>query len=443
MTHRFAIPTLLLLTSCFALSQGPVVSLPAGTPLPVQTEDHLSMQVGQPIRAQLIYPVYADNTLVLPSKTVVIGTVTELRSDHSRRVNARVNGDFTPYHIPVVKFTQIILADGSVLPIATGPATDGAPLLRLTAPKPAKGGLIHKEWDYGMQVLHDQADVFIAPGKVDRFVQFIYHQLPYHPERIEKGTAWTVETVEPLSIPPQPEPDPTPKPAADKPEAAAVADANGQPAWIIQAYLRDELSSAVAKTGQPIRATVAEPIYNADHTIAVPQGATIIGAITKAKPARSFARAGSLGFDFKEIVLPDGHVQNVQTALTGADAAANANLAMNSEGKVNPKPQDKIVVPLILAFLATRPLDEDRDAQGARNTVGANGIGFVGNIIGLAGGSAKISAGIGAYGTAVSLYRRWFARGREVTFARDTRLVLQTTPRYSTLLHTDPMPQHN
>ena len=107
---------------------------------------------------------------------------------------------------------------------------------------------------------------------------------------------------------------------------------------------------------------------------------------------------------------------------------------MNSEGKVNPKPQDKIVVPLLLAMLATRPLDDDLEGQAARNTVGANGFGFAGNIIGLAGGSAKISAGIGAYGTAVAIYRRWIARGREVTFAQDTRLVLQTTPRKAAVL---------
>ena len=400
------------------------------------------MRAGQPIRAELIYPVYADNTLILPAKTIVTGTVTELRSNHSRRVSARVNGDFTPYHIPVVHFTQIILADGTALPIATGIATDGAPLLRLTAPPPHKGGFIHKEWDYGMELLHEQTAVFTAPGKTDRFVQFIYHQLPYHPDRIESGTAWTVETTEPLSIPQQPAPAPiatTSKPPKDPPaNLATTTDANGRTTWIIQAYLGDQLTSATAKSGQPISAIVAEPVFNADHTVAVPQGTTIIGAITKAKPARYFARAGTLGFDFKQIVLPGGQTQNVQTALTGADADRNANLAMNSEGKVNPKPQDKIVVPLILAFLATRPLDEDRDAQNARNTVGANGFGFVGNIIGLAGGSAKISTGIGAYGTAVSLYRRWIARGKEVTFAKDTRLVLQTTPRSSVVLKPEP-----
>jgi hypothetical protein len=393
------------------------------------------MRVGQPIRAELIYSVYVDNTLTLPAKTILIGTVTELRSDHHRRVNARVNGDFTPYYIPIVHFTHIILADDTELPIATGAATDGAPLLRLTAPKPHKGSLIHKEWDTGMQALHDQTVVFTAPGKADRFVQFIYHQLPYHPQRIEKGTAWTIETTEPLSIPAQPESAiAVAAPASPPTDTASATDSNGRQPWIIQAYLRDQLTSATAKSGQPITAIVAEPVYNADHTIAVPQGATIIGAITNSKPAKSFARAGALGFDFKQIVLPDGQTQNVQTAVTGADAAANANLSMNSEGKVSPKPQDKIVVPLLLALLATRPLDDDLEGQAARNTVGANGFGFAGNIIGLAGGSAKISAGIGAYGTAVAIYRRWIARGREVTFARDTRLVLQTTPRTAAVL---------
>ena len=111
---------------------------------------------------------------------------------------------------------------------------------------------------------------------------------------------------------------PNPSPIPAQPESAIAAayphphdgarlpqlTPTGRQPWIIQAYLRDELTSATAKSGQPITAVVAEPVYNADHTIAVPQGATIIGAITNAKPAKSFARAGALGFDFKQIVLP-------------------------------------------------------------------------------------------------------------------------------------------
>jgi hypothetical protein len=56
------------------------------------------------------------------------------------------------------------------------------------------------------------------------------------------------------------------------------------------------------------------------------------------------------------------------------------------------------------------------EGKVGRNS-GANGFRFAGNIIGLAGGSAKISA-----------------RGREVTFSHDARIVLPTKPRNSSLL---------
>jgi len=100
------------------------------------------------------------------------------------------------------------------------------------------------------------------------------------------------------------------------------------------------------------------------------------------------------------------------------------------------KPQDKIVVPLILILLATRPLDREHGDSNlaGKNFVGANGFGLAGNLISLAGGSPNIAVGIGAYGAAISLYRRWIAHGHEVTFARDTRLVLQTTPRTAAVL---------
>lgn len=300
----------------------------------------------------------------------------------------------------------------------------------LVAPTPRKGGFIRKQYDAGMQILHGQLEVFTAPHKGDRLLQLLYRQLPYHPERIESGTAWTVETKAPVEIPAQPaflvsaEPQKPATPAATEP----------QQTWLIQAYLGDEMNSATAKTGQSIKATVAEPIYNSDHTIAVPEGATLIGEVTRAKSARTFGRAGALGFDFNQLILPDGHSQSVQSQLKGVDAASATDLQMNAEGKVQPKPQDKIVVPLILAFLATRPLDEDGDFQGAKNFAGANGFGLVGNIIAWAGASGNAAAGIGAYGTAISLYRRWIARGHQVKFPRDTRIVLQTTPRKSTVL---------
>ncbi len=404
-----------------------VLVLPAGTPLPVQTEAHLPMRVGQAIQGELIYPVYADNVLVLPAKTVVTGTVVELRPNHARRVSARLRGDFTPFRTPIVSFNGIKLADGRTVSIATGTATDGAPLYRLVAPPPRKGGFLRQRWDDGVQVVRDKVAIVTGPDKGDRLTQFLYTQLPYHPQRIEKKTAWTVETSEPVSLSAV---------LADVPPdtQVAVPAADGEQPWIVQAYLNEALSSANSKTGQTIEATVAEPIYNPDHTIAVPQGATMLGVVTQAKAGRSFGRAGTLHFDFRQLVLPSG-TQNVQASLTGADSVAGQNLAMNSEGQVKPKPQDKLLVPLLLLTLAARPLDHDHgDNQFGKTAVASNSIGLVGFIVGTAAGQRNLAAGLGYYGAAISLYERWIKRGREVSFARDTRLVLQTTPRRSTVL---------
>jgi hypothetical protein len=430
-----------MLIPCAALCQNPAIVLPAGTPLPVQIDDHLPMRVGQPIRAELIYPVYADNTLVLPAKTIVTGSVIALRSNHSRRISARLRGDFTPFRTPIVRFTGITLANGSTVPIATGTATDGAPIYRLVAPPPRKGGFIHQQWDNGVQILRDKLAIITGPDKRDRLTQLLYSQLPYHPQRIEKKTAWTVETSETLSLPPQtiafvetPSP-PSPPTPAPKPDSDLTKP------WIIQAYLGEPLSSATSKSGQEIKATVAEPIYNPDHTIAVPEGATMIGAVTQSKPARRFGRAGTLHFDFRQLVLPTGTTQNVQASLTGADSAAGQNLSLDSEGQVKPKPQDKLLVPFALIVLAARPLDVDRGdgASGAfgKDAVASNSLGLIGFIIGTAAQQRNLAAGIGYYGAAISIYERWIKRGREVSFARDTRLVLQTTPRHSAVLHPD------
>jgi hypothetical protein len=436
----------LLIASPFALSQIQAITLPAGTPLPVQIEDHLPMREGQPIRAELIYPVYADNKLVLPEHTVVSGTVIKLRSDSSRRIHARLSGDMTPFHIPVVSFTQIILADGSALPFSSIPATDGAPIYRAVAPPPTKGGFFRQQFDMGLSIARDDIAIFLAPGKGDRLKQFVYSQLPYHPERIEKGTTWTIETTATLEIPAQPAPTPLAIAGVPKhyfwqqPVPAAEPSDNGPGRWTIQAYLADPLSSETSTAGQIIKATVAQPIYNPDHTIAIPQGATLVGAVTRAKKARRFGRTGTLNFSFRQLTLPSGQAQNVETTLTGADSSQA--LALNSEGQVKSKPQDKLSLPIFLALLASRPLDQehgDSSHQFGKNAAGgAAGLGLVGTIIGLSGQSPYAAAGIGYYGAALAVYDRWIARGKKISFPRDTRIVVQTVARHSEVMQADP-----
>ena len=76
----------------------------------------------------------------------------------------------------------------------TGDATDGAPILHLAAPGvKTKGSIFSRQIALARQRLNEEVALFTTPGRVDRLVQFIYTQLPYHPERIEAGTLWTAE----------------------------------------------------------------------------------------------------------------------------------------------------------------------------------------------------------------------------------------------------------
>ncbi len=425
--------TLLLLPLSAAAQNGSAVILPPGTPLPVSIPNHLPMKTGQPIRAELLYPIYDHDKVVLPARTIVIGTILSLTPDHTRRVHARLRLDFTPFHIPVVRFTSIVLPDGSTASLSTTTATDGAPIYRLVAPPPRKGGLIAQQVDTLKQAAKDRIAVVTGPDKKDRFVQFVYSQLPYHAERIAKGTAWTAETDSALPIPGL---SPSPPP----PAPPVTADTT-RPTWILQAYLSTPMSSATSKSGEKISATVAEPILNPDGSVAVPQGSILNGEVTKARPSRSWGRAGQLSFNFRDLTFPGSQPQSVQAALTGTDGAAD--MAMNSEGEVKPKPKDKLVIPAILIGLAFRPLDRDGGQNHhmlGKDAVASNSLGTIGFIIGTAARQPNLAAGFGFYGAAISIYERVIRRGKEVTFAKDTRVVLQTTPRRSAAIKPNAAP---
>jgi hypothetical protein len=447
----FRNPALYLLALYTTICTAQTITLPPGTPLPVQIDCHLPMKVGQPIRARLIYPVYADNTLVLPAKTIVTGSVVELRNDRSRRIRAALGGDFTSFRKPVVRFNSFVLTDGASIPFSSGDAIDGAPIFRAVAAPPVKGGFLRRQFDGLLTVARSDVAIVTGPEKADRFVQFIYSQIPYHPQRIDKGTAWTIETAHSVELPAEPAPlaiavaTPPKRHFWEEPLPPADSAKIDTGSWIVQANLDESLSSETSKDGQPIKATVAEPIFNPDHTIAIPQGSKLIGAVTRAKPSRKFGRTGVLTFSFRQLQIPNAETRTVETRLTGVDSARD--IALNSEGQAKSKPQDKISLPLLLALLASRPLDRDAghngvvggsNSLGKNATGGAAGLGLVGTIIGLTGGSPNTAAAIGYYGAARAFYYRWIAHGQKIDFARNTRIIVETTPRSSAPMKSDP-----
>ena len=328
-------------------------------------------------------------------------------------------GDFTPFHIPVVQFHQLELADGSVHPIISEPAVNGVPILRLSSPLGRKpGGFFTHQWEAAKKQAKETATLLTAPGKGDRLVQFFYKQLPYHPQRIESGTTWTVELAHPLDL--------TPRTSWPKVEVVAQTAEHAE-GWRLYAYLDRTLSSAKQKPGDTFEAWVAEPVFNAEHVLVVPEGSLLVGEITQTKPARSFGRQGKLRFKFREIKMPGGPTRAVQANLTGIDSDRSANLQVDSEGQVQPKSQNRVVAPLVLALLASRGFDHD-DNKYENGAVAANGFGIVGRVVGILATSRNVSVGIGLYGAALSFYDLWLARGKDVVFVKNTRIELTTTP---------------
>jgi hypothetical protein len=379
------------------------------------------MKVGESLEGCLLYPVYVENRVALPAGTILRGRVTQLDRDRGRRIHARLRGNFTPFRVPVVRFDELVLPDGAVQPMASDGAKDGVPILRLSPPAgQKKGSIVSREIAAEKQRVKDAAAQFTTPGRGDRLVQFLYTQLPWHPQRIEKGTAWTVALAEPLDVKlPDPKPEAELKPDPPSPSAGKE--------WHLRAYLQQTISSADKKSGDTFQALVSEPVFDAGHNVVVPQGSLLVGEITQTKPARSFARQGKLRFRFRELRLPSGFSQPVEGTLAGVDSDKSANLQIDSEGGIAPKPQNRVLLPLVLTFLAGRGLDDD-GSQLAHSAVASNGFGIVGRIVGIVASSRNVAAGIGFYGAALAFYDLFLARGHNVVFVKNTRIEVTTTP---------------
>jgi hypothetical protein len=400
---------------------GQEVEIPAGTPLEARLVQHAPMKLGTPLHATLAYPIYVHNALALPAGTKLTGSITALLSDKTRRTDARLSGDFTPFHHPVVRFDRVELANGTSIAVSTTEASDGAPLLHLTPPvRGKKRSLIRQQWDLLRKQASDSMQAILAPGKGDRLLQLLYGQLPYHPERVENGTTWSCVLTTPIALQPPDPPHAPPHPPSGSRAPSAPSKAE-KTSLLLHAYLDQKLSSKDDKVGETFQATIAEPLRGPTQSLLVPQGSVLTGAITRARPAKSFGRAGVLRFDFRQLQLPEGERKQVVGSLAGTDSATGAKLQMDSEGEVKPQPQNKILVPLAMVLLAARPLDDD-SSQLTGAAVGSNGLGFVGRIVGIASGSRDLAAGIGFYGAAVSVYRRWIRRGKDVEFPQYNRI---------------------
>jgi len=392
--------------------------LQQGTSLQVEITRNYPMKAGEAIEGRLLHPIYVDGRLVVPENTLLEGKVLALEPDAKTRWHGRLRGDFTPFHTVQVRFDEMMLKEGPVV-IVADPAADGAPVLHLSAPGATPQlSLISKAWAQAKGNMHDRVAYFTAPGLGDRALQMLYHQLPYHPERIAAHTAWSFELAAPLDLPEM---------AATTPDPPLPAKPGKPETWAVHALLAADLTSARAKAGDLVQALVVEPVYDKDQQLVVPQGSTLIGKVSAAQAARSLGRNGKLRFTFHQVRFPEGFNREVEGSLAGATTEKAQNLSLDAEGTISPRNQSSAIAPLLLTMLAGRALDQDGNLT-AQTGVASNGFGLVGRIVGVAAGDRNLAAGIGYYAAALSFYENFLHAGRDVVFPKDTRIEIETTP---------------
>jgi len=383
------------------------------------------MKAGETIEAKLMHPIYADGRLAVPQGTLLRGSVVELEPDRSTRWRGRLRGDFTPFHTVKVQFNELMLPGGP-MPISSAAADNGAPVLRLSAPGATPHrGFIARQWAQAKKQVRDRVAYFTAPGRGDRARQLLYHQLPYHPERIAASTAWSFELTKPLALPDLPAPTRGPPPSA-LPKGKTDT-------WTVHAVLGHDLTSARAHPGDPVEALVVEPVFDRDNNLVIPQGSALIGKVTTSLAARSFGRNGKLRFSFQQVRFPEGFNRSVEGALAGAATEKSQNLTLDAEGTISPRSQSSAIAPILLTMLAGRALDQDSNML-ANTGVASNGFGLIGRIVGMAAGNYNIAAGLGFYAAGLSFYDNFLHSGRDVVFPKDTRIEILTNPLRSPVL---------
>lgn len=427
----------------------------AGRPLRLYITRRAWYRMNETIDAKFAEPVWAFDRIVIPAGTVVHGQVTRLDPVPGMvRARAIVGGDFTPLKRAEVSFTSLTLADGRTLPLQTqrslGLATIYVPA---TAKKPSKK---HKKQKTNpgkpnrvAQFLKRQAqtqmnarsrgffDLIRGPNKREWLEDFLLEKLPYHPQWYRTGTRFDAVLEQPVDF----------GKIVIGSEELQTLGAYPPSDAVAQMRILSNLSSSDARVGDSMDGVLSEPLFTADHKLVLPQGTQLDGKITLAHRARLFHRGGQLRFAIEKLKIPmlaaeqrtrpaapAGRVESVQAQLTDVEADPGA-VKVDPEGTAKAtESKTRLLRPVIAGLVASKSLDNDAGKQTASggaagaNTSGRALGGFSGfGLLGIAAaqGPRNIGAALGFYGLAWSVYSNVIARGREVTFEKNTAMAIR------------------
>jgi hypothetical protein len=201
----------------------------------------------------------------------------------------------------------------------------------------------------------------------------------------------------------------------------------------MQARLTDGISSASAKKGDPVSAVLVKPFCNPQGRVMLPAGTSLNGVVIQTRAARSFGRSGRLRFSFRSIGASTASgatqaAQPIESSLSSIQGQNGQNVALDAEGGTRAQPdKGRFLAPLVLGVMAAASNDDDGGI--ARQGVTSNGFGIFARVITMATASRNASTGFAVFAFGKSIYRRYVARGHEVSFPANTELSIDLSRR--------------
>jgi hypothetical protein len=409
------------------------LTVPTGTPLEIALDKEIRLErITQPVHGRVLEPVYAFDKLVIPAGSEVTGRVTQIESlSLARRTEAALDADFTPERKVQLTFTDVLLQNGRHMALETIVTPGSGNVLDFVAagsqsPRSAVTGVAaakvkqakeqaHNEWAAALQQIKSR-------GKIHRVERYALAQLPVHPQYIDAGTIYFAELESPLEFGSEP---------LTREAANSLGDVPAEGS-VVRARLVTGLSSANNRKDDPVEAIITRPVFENGQLI-LPQGSFLSGSVVQVRAARRLHRNGQLRVVFRELRLPDGVEQNVETSLEGIQTAKSDNVKLDSEGGAHAStPKTRYLstaVALGLAGLSVRGDPDAKTPNPAGNTSnriagGAAGFKLVGIALGVLVHSRTFGYSMGAYGASMSVYSHFIARGRDIVFPQDTAMQL-------------------
>ena len=398
----------------------PYETLPAGLPLRIAIDHRYPIRTGTQVQGHLTAAVYLVDHIVLPVDTPVYGVVVGRHPvKKSVRINALLDGDFTALSVPEIRFERLQLPDGTEASF-TAPAIErDAVVVRMNRAKPdnSASGMLKKEFNARRRAIMGG---YVSPGKSERLRQWFYHMLPYHPQNIWTGQQFDAELSEPLEVA-QPFDIPAPLPVEDI--------KTKKPTGTIEARLTEDLTSANCPVGMSIHAVLSKPLLDKEREhVLLPEGTMLQGSIVESQPASMFGRNGRLRFAFHKIQLADDESEKVRGIVTAAESAPNANITIDSEGGARASSPNPALGTLTLAVLAAASRGDDGGSP-LNSAIVSNGFGLMGRVASMASGNKDVASGFAYYAFAKNVVRRYIAKGKDVSFPRNTRIQIDLAER--------------